>query len=53
MPIGLDELEALAAGLSISVAELLKPPGATAEERVVLGLLEQGSFWDTGVRADS
>jgi len=24
------------------VAELLKPPGATAEERVVMALLEQG-----------
>ena len=42
MPIGLDEIEALATGLGISVAELLKPPGATAEERVVMALLEQG-----------
>ena len=41
-PIGLDELEALAKGLGVSVAELLKPPGITAEERVVLALLGQG-----------
>ena len=41
-PIGLDEIEALAKGLGISVAELLKPAGATAEERVVLALLEEG-----------
>ncbi len=41
-PVGLDEVEALAKGLGVSVAELLKPPGATAEERVVMALLEQG-----------
>ena len=41
-PLGLDEIKALAAGLGISVADLLKPPGATAEERVVLALLGEG-----------
>ena len=41
-PIGLDEVEALATGLGISVAELLTPPGLTAEERVVVALLEEG-----------
>jgi len=41
-PIGLNEIEALAKGLGISVAELLKPPGTTVEERVVMALLEQG-----------
>ncbi len=46
-PIGLDEVEALARGLGMSVAELLKPPGATAEERVVLALLGEGS-WNKG-----
>lgn len=41
-PIGLDEVEALARGLGISVTELLKPLGATAQERVVLAMLELG-----------
>ena len=40
-PIGLDEIEALATGLGISVAELLTPLGITAQERVVMALLEQ------------
>ena len=41
-PIGLDEIEALATGLGISVVELLTPPGITAEERVVVALLGEG-----------
>ncbi len=41
-PIGLDEIEALATGLGISVAELLTPPGVTAEERMVVALLGEG-----------
>ncbi len=41
-PIGLDEIEALATGLGISVAELLTPLGITAEERVVVALLGEG-----------
>jgi len=40
--IGLDEVEALAKGLGVGVAELLKPPGTTVEERVVMALLEEG-----------
>ncbi|MEE8387278.1 MAG: helix-turn-helix transcriptional regulator [Acidiferrobacterales bacterium] len=41
-PLGFDEVKALAKGLGVSVAELLTPPGITAEERVVMALLEEG-----------